>query len=223
MGLGGVIGAAGGYMIGGPLGASIGMQLGSQYEANKANTRLMNDQMGFQRDMANTAYQRAVNDLKKAGLNPMLAYSQGGAPSPQGASATMESVGEGMANTATAMDALRIQNKKTDAEIDKVQSDIEVNEQTKKTLAAQADASASNARQAKANAKILEADVERARRQGEVDAEMVPVDAIINRAYKVMQSVPSIPKTKDVPKAPKRAAPGTYDWKQPDIYMRNGS
>lgn len=42
----------------------------------------------FQTEMANSAYQRAVADLKKAGLNPILAYSQGGASVPSVSAAT---------------------------------------------------------------------------------------------------------------------------------------
>lgn len=55
-------------------------QLNREWSAGEAQT-----QRNYQTDMANTAWQRGIADMKAAGLNPMLAYSQGGAQAPSGA------------------------------------------------------------------------------------------------------------------------------------------
>lgn len=95
--LGAILGAAAtaaGVATGNPAliaaGVTGGLSAFGQERTNAQNAQLAREQMAFQADMSGTSYQRAVADMMAAGLNPMLAYSQGGASTPSGQTAVMQ-------------------------------------------------------------------------------------------------------------------------------------
>ncbi len=93
-----------------------------QSSANKNNLKIAREQMDFQERMSGSAYQRAVADMKLAGINPMLAYMQGGASSPGGQTATMQNVAGGA--SASAQGAMRLSN-----EIKMMNKDLKLRDQ----------------------------------------------------------------------------------------------
>ena len=103
---------AGASLVGGLLGFE------GQEQTNQANSAQSAAQMEFQERMSNTSYQRAVADMQKAGLNPMLAYSQGGATTPGGSQAVMgNSAAAGVASAQAA-----IQQSLTRAQVDNTEA-----------------------------------------------------------------------------------------------------
>lgn len=105
----------GGSLIGGLLGKS------GQSSANRANLKIAREQMSFQERMSNTAYQRSASDLKKAGLNRILALGSP-ASSPQGASATMQNENAQLGQAVEKMSGTALQAMATKSQIDNIKA-----------------------------------------------------------------------------------------------------
>jgi len=96
--------------------AQVAADIGKEYWKVQEAKDAAHDQRSWQTQMSNTAHVREVDDLRKAGLNPILSANSG-ASTPSGAAASIQGTSSVAGNVSSAS-----QYKRVDAEIDNLKA-----------------------------------------------------------------------------------------------------
>lgn len=124
---------------------------------NSAAERASDKQMAFQERSARHSYQWATQDMRKAGINPILAYKQGGSGTLSGSSYTPQNIGAAFASGAAAgagPASSAVQASRQQIELDNIKADTALKSAQDKTQAALQIQALAQAGQANANSAL---------------------------------------------------------------------
>jgi len=141
----------------------------------------------FEEKMSNSAYQRAREDMRKAGFNPMLAYQQGGASTPAGnapsgpsASGSNTSGAQGRAEAANMAASLlgdtvkntvssAMEGRRNQEEVQRLKAQVESEKANKEKIKAETAYAANLANSEQIRSRLLESGMAAAREQQRYD------------------------------------------------------
>lgn len=121
-------------MLGALIGGAAGL-LGGIFQNNAAKSAA-NKQMRFQKETLQHQYQWGMEDMRKAGLNPMLAYKQGGAGSASGSSYTPQNVGTAAVQGASTGQSSALQTKMNNEQLRNISADTKLKNSQEDTAVA---------------------------------------------------------------------------------------
>lgn len=129
-----------------------------QKQTNATNRQIAAENRNWQQMMSNTSYRRSMRDMTKAGLNPILAYQQGGASTPAGSVIPMDNPAKDAASTGRSVSDHLLMAQRLKAEVQNLNTSSALNVAKSETEKTNQAANLASAAYTSANTVIADAE-----------------------------------------------------------------